>query len=194
MSEDTKTGANAVTALRPCPFCGSAAKRIAKGLSRGRVKCADEARGAGSCRISGLTWPVDAWNNRAAAPTPPLAEGIVGELRATHPLYNRGENYEPLRIPPSELMLRAADEIERLQAAEAELASIKAGPIVYGIVPPLHERIVPAQGDEVGVSLIERLEAEVAHYRNGRWASLDRLMPLIEEARAALATPTTEER
>jgi len=39
--------------------------------------------------------------------------------------------------------------IARAETAEAELALIKAGPIVYGRVPPLHERIVPAQGDEV---------------------------------------------
>lgn len=53
-------------ALKPCPFCGSAARRITKGLSRGRVKCSDTPKGVANCRISSLTWPVETWNTRAA--------------------------------------------------------------------------------------------------------------------------------
>jgi hypothetical protein len=44
-----------VSVLRICP------KRLLKGRSKGRVRCSYK-----PCRISGLTWPVEAWNTRAA--------------------------------------------------------------------------------------------------------------------------------
>ena len=42
------------------------------------------------------------------------AAKLVAELRETHLLYNRGPDYEPLRIAPSELQLRAASTISTL--------------------------------------------------------------------------------
>jgi hypothetical protein len=48
------------------------------------------------------------------------SETLVAELRADQLIYNSGPAYEPLRVGPSKLMLRAADHIEALSQAPAK--------------------------------------------------------------------------
>lgn len=125
----------------------------------------------------------------AAAPTPPPAEGIVSD-DAGDASCLRGFIRE-FGMTPS--MMASARDIEKRRAdkAEAELASIKA-------LPPLHERIVPAQGDEVArlrealevareyLAFDIRAETNTSHRKSVIQADLD----LID---AALAVHTTGE-
>lgn len=58
-----------------------------------------------------------------------MADDIIERLRADDLIYNRGPNYEPLRVPASELRREAAAEISTLgadlAAARAEIAELR---------------------------------------------------------------------
>lgn len=115
-------------------------------LREGAAKVRDFMSGSGVYPRTGVMWAA----MLAAAPTLPPAEGIAGDkLAAEH-----GDLMDEWMLEQGVVSTRAQMKAEiatltaRLQAAEAELARIKAGPIVYGRVPPARLRMVPADEAE----------------------------------------------